>query len=271
MSTPPSVPGPLRPKSGGTVGGGGTTEQTANPLAKDLMSLLNPSSGPAISAGDLAGLTPQDIASAIGIGQQQDQMGQESINSLINNLYKGKLMEQIDASINAPPKDERTAAVKNYEYAQKQGYKGNFADFQKDLKTSHIKDYEYAKNNGYEGTFDEWVREMAQAGAMNLGEFIKRKNVTEDIQAQKYFTDPKGLVADVDKYIASDTARRDLAQYEPGSREREIATVRAKENYIKGKITSSGGKIVDERLDGRTFVFKVKWPNGNTTEVRYAN
>ena len=38
MSTPPSVPGPLRPKSGGTVGGGGTTEQTANPLAKDLMS-----------------------------------------------------------------------------------------------------------------------------------------------------------------------------------------------------------------------------------------
>lgn len=244
----------------------------------------------------MAGLTPENISQALQFKFAKEEMGQKKVTDLIDMIYKGALTDQALAtaeknkpSITIPGtdikltrdqyldwykaanKDERTAAIKNYEYAQGKGYKGSFEQFQDASRTSHQKDFEQAKAEGYEGSFNEWMLSMAKAGAMNLGDLLEREGGKADVRAQKYFTDPEGLVADVDKYVDSEEVQNRLFQYSSDPRQREIETVRAKEKFITGKIIASGGEIVDEKLDGRTFVFTVKWKDGTTSEVRYAN
>lgn len=115
-------------------------------------------------------------------------------------------------------------------------------------------------------SFDEWLPKYRRSGAVSIS-FGAR----EDIKAKKYFTSPKGLVADVDKYISSDEVQNQLIRHsdDPGKLDREKISM--KEQYIRGKITGSGGDITGAKLEGRTFVFTVKWPDGTITEVRYAN
>lgn len=267
---------------------GGTSENTALATAgsklpggsgKDWSSILNPSSSAAINGADLAGLTPQDISQALRFKMAGEEMEQKKISDFVDMIYKSALMEQAYASAEKArrPEDERTAEVKNYEYYVNQqralGKSPKTIDeWNKDLRTTHQKDYDRAVDEGYKGTFPEWVRDItALSGGLDLGEFKKRKEATADIEAKKYFTDPKGLVADVDKHVASEEIQNQLFQYSGDTKKREVETVRAKEKFIRGKIAASGGAIVDEKLDGRTFVFKVKWNDGSTSEVRYAN
>ena len=47
-----------------------------------------------ISASDLAGLTPKDIASAIGMKQAQDQLKQQSYKDMVDAFYKGSTMQK---------------------------------------------------------------------------------------------------------------------------------------------------------------------------------
>ena len=117
----------------------------------------------------------------------------------------------------------------------------------------------------------EAAKELKKSGATNisLGEKVEAKEAFADVKAKKYFTDPKGLVGDVDKYINSEEVQNRLFALDPSQRDRE--TIREKEKYIMNKITSTGGEIVASRLEGRTFVWSVKWPDGKTSEVRYAN
>lgn len=249
-----------------------------------------------VSAGDLAGLTPEMISQAMQFKFAKEEMDQKKVTDLIDMIYKTSLAgeavartEAATPSITIPGtdikltgkqyvdwykaanKDERTAAVKNYEYAQTKGYKGSFEQFQDAARTSQQKNYEQAKNEGYKGTFNEWLLSLAKAGAMNLGDLLEKERGKGEVKGQLYFTDPKGLVADVDKYVSSEEVQNNLFQYASDPRKMEVETIRAKEKFIRRKITSSGGEIVDEKLDGRTFVFTVKWSDGTTSEVRYAN
>jgi hypothetical protein len=259
-------------------------------------SFLNPSSSPVSSSADLAGLTPEMISQALKFKLAGEEMEQKKITDYTDMIYKKALTEQALAtaektkpSITIPgtdiklsqdqwvewykaaTKDERTSAIKNYEYAQSKGYSGSFEQFQDLAKTTHQKDFEQAKSGGYTGSFNQWMFDMAKAGAINLGDVVERKKATEDIDAQKYFTNPKGLAADIDKYIASEEVQNQLFAYATDPKKRETETIRAKENYIIRKIAAAGGQIISSKLDGRTFVFKVKWPDGDISEVRYAN
>ena len=284
---------------------GGTSENTA--LAQegaqlpggsgtDWISMLNPPESSAISSADLAGLTPEHILQALKFQFAGKEFEQKKMTDLVDMIYKGALAKQAYAGVEqkqpvftipgtditlnrdqyvkwyaAANKDERTAAIKNYEYAQGKGYKGSFEQFQDASKTTHQKDYEQAKAGGYSGSFNQWMLDMAKAGAINLGDIVQRTEATKDISAKKYFTDPKGLSTDVDKYVASEEVQNQLFAYATDPKKREIETVRAKEKFITGKIAAAGGQIVDAKLDGRTFVFSIKWPDGTTSEVRYAN
>ena len=234
---------------------------------------------PELTPEDLAGLSPQDVSRAFAgalnyeeLVTKQKQLEEGKVDRLIDRIYKTALTEQAIASARKPPKDERTALQKNYEYAKSLGYKGTVEDFGKDTRTTHEKDYERYKAEGGDMSFHDWLRDMtALGGGLSLEEYGKRREVSADIESKKYFTDPKGLAQDVDKYINTDEVQNQLIQFADDPRQREIETVRAREKYITGKIAAAGGSIVNAELDGRTFVFTVKWPDGKTSEVRYVN
>lgn len=260
-----------------------------------LNKILNPSSSPSdVSYSDLVGLTPQDISDSLAGAVSVANLKRQSINDVTDRMYKRALVRQANASAaanepsvtipgtdiqltrkqyvdwyKAANKDDRTAAIKNYEYAVGKGYGGSFESFQDSALTSQQKNYNQAKGEGYKGGFNKWLLEMTKAGALNIGDIVKRKEATKDVDSIKYFTDPKGLAQDVSKYISSEDFRRKLFKFNES--ERDIETVREKEKFIVNKIISSGGEIVDQKLEGRTFVWKVKWPNGKVSEVKYAN
>lgn len=247
----------------GAASKGVAMQPTSTPEAsqnKFLGGLLNPSSSPLgnISPADLAGLTPTDITQAVSLAQtikEREAAGEVARMNAATSAYK------------ALSKDERTVAMKNFEYAKSQGYEGSFAEFQRDAKTSHIKDYEYAVNNGYKGNFQSWLRDMtALGGGLSLGEFKARKQITGLEERKDYFKSPKGLISDVDKYLNTEDAQNTLIQYEgpEAARQRAIMT----EKYIDDKIQSSDAKLINKRLDGNTFIWELKWPDGSTSEVR---
>ena len=238
-----------------------------------LSTFLNPSDSPLgdISPSDLAGLTTQDIGSIVGFKLAREELVRKRAADVAGlPLVEAKTQLALAQAAKAGiPKDQRTAAIKNYEFAQTQGFKGSFTDFKNATETTHKKDYDTAVEGGYTGTFHEWMLEMAKAGAINLGEVVARKGALEDIEAVKYFTDPKGLTRDIDKFISSDDVQNQLIQLEGPEVDRKKAQLT--ENFITGKIASAGGVILDSKLDGRTFVWTVKWPDGTTSEVRHAN
>jgi len=67
-------------------------------------------------------------------------------------------------------KDDRTSAIKNYEFYVEQEKTANktpksFAEWEKDVTTGNYRDYQKAVEGGYDGTFHEWMLEMRRAGA----------------------------------------------------------------------------------------------------------
>lgn len=204
---------------------------------------VNPSASPLdVSSADLAGLTPEMISQALQFKFAQDEMSRKSLSDVVDMRYKGALIKEAEArtkaatpSITIPgtdikvnskeylewykaaTKDERTAAIKNFEYARTKGFKGSFEQFQDNAKTGHQKDFEAAKADGYEGSFNEWMLDMAKAGAINLGEVVERKKATEDIEAQSKVTSAEFL-SKMEKEARADTS---LDKYEFGSPEYE--------------------------------------------------
>ena len=230
------------------------------------------------TASDLAGLTPQEMSGALsgafntvtGIEALKDKR----VSDVVDRQYKQSLMDYYGAlteKAGRPAKDERTVAQKNYEFAQSElggNYEGTFSEFQRDAKTTHQKDYKAAVTGGYGGTFHEWMFEMAQAGATQIGDIASRAEVTADVKSKKYFTDPKGLSATVTKRIGSEEFQNKIFALDPSQQAR--ATIEEKATIIESEITSVGATIEDVRMEGRIRVWTVKWPDGKTSEVKYA-
>lgn len=178
---------------------------------------LNPfvSSQPgAFSYADLAGLTSQDVTEAFGANLQQQRINQESINSVYDNMYKIALMNQAQSVAESRKpiftvpgtgvklsandylewkklgQSERTSLVKEYEYAQEQGFKGSIIDFKNSVGSTGIKDYEYAKSQGYEGSYYDWKTDIAKAGAINLGEAVEKRKALGQVDQELKVTDP---------------------------------------------------------------------------------
>jgi hypothetical protein len=187
------------------TGGGGID---ANTLM--LMNFLNPSNSQLgdLSGADLAGLTPKDISQALQFKFASDELKQKKVSDLLDRMrqgtldpvdiaYKKALTDQALSSIEtskygkgielfkAMTKDERTNLIKNYEYAQSQGYKGTIEEFNRESRTSNQKDYEAAVAGGYEGSFHQWLLEMRKAGATNISIGERAKAAGEVKKAQQ--------------------------------------------------------------------------------------
>ena len=281
LSTPTQnvIPTPITPSQRGT----------ASPFAGSQLD---------ISASDLAGLTPQDISSALTGTMGIETLKQKKVSDLVDAMYKqshAKLFEaQTGAatpSITIPgtnikltgeqyikyvehmSKDDRTTAVKDFEYAKKNGYTGTFTDYQDAKTTTNQKDYKVAVEGGYSGSFNKWLVEMKKAGSTNIsiGTKLEEKKAMSELAGQLYFNEPK-WTTELDKHME----KADFANMpgKAGSSEylANVSKAKAKEkiNFIEGKIIGGGGTIVGIKKVGKIGVWTVKWPSGDTKEIKYA-
>ena len=268
-----SVPGAEMPNERSLVGGGPSTTNVPQSSDSVLSSLLsgnidsiNPSASPLdVPGADLAGLTPQDIGSALGLKLKSEELDQQRIIDVMKRINETRKLD-IEES-----RAGETADIKNYQYAVRQGYSGSFEEFKNSTDTAGIKEYEFAKKQGYTGTLEQWKTDLAKAARINIniGEKVEQAEALADVKARKYFTDPEGLTKDVTKYI-KDAEGTLFASGLPGEPARKKAEAQLAYDYIKGKIASNG-KVTNEKLEGRTFVFTVQWNDGKVSEVRYAN
>lgn len=223
-------------------------------------STINPfESSQPINPADLAGLTSQDIMSAMGVKLHKDELERKSINDVMDMVYK-------TATLN---KEKDTAEMKNYEYAVKDGFKGTFMEFKDAAKTEHMKDYEGALKGGYKGSFDQWMLDMRKAGAtrITLGEKVEEKKAMSELGGQLYFNNPK-WTEDLGKHLSSEDVQNVLFRSDNPKQERAAETVK----FVEGKIVAGGGTIQNVKwdTDGRTMVWTVKWPSGDTKVIKQA-
>jgi hypothetical protein len=102
-------------------------------------------------------------------------------------------------------KEDKTVAMKNYEFAKGDGFTGSFMEFQDSAKTTHEKDYKAAVNDGYKGSFNKWMLDLRKAGATNIGLSgkIEEKRAFGAVERENEARDP-GLVSKVTKNLSAD-------------------------------------------------------------------
>lgn len=184
-------------------------------------------------------------------------------------------------------KEDQTPAMKNYDYAKKNGFTGSFMEFQDASTTTHKKDYDEAVKGGYKGSFQTWMEAMAKAGAINLGDLMKKESELTKLQGEKYFGNPD-WTRDLQSHIGSKDIQNRITDVQvpdvgPNATKEQkqsayrgaVAKERAKVNieFIEGKIAAGGGEVIETPTmgtDGKTVTWKVKWPTGNVTNVTQA-
>lgn len=232
------------------------------------MNLLNPSpSLPDVSGADLAGLTPKEISQALQFKMGYEQLGQKRMTDLVDMIYKSAQASKLRTEEGLAGEKLKPSDVRSYEYAVEQGFEGDLEAWKNIATTTHEKDYERAKSEGYEGNFYDWLLEFQKAGAtrISLGELGAREEQRWNIKSRKYFTS-KDFTADTDKYI-NETVRR--AEWMSSDRP-EVSKAGMTAKYIKQKIIGSGGKIKGVKRSGKILIWTVEWPDGKTSEVKYA-
>jgi len=159
--------------------------------------------------------------------------------------------------------------VKLYEYAKGQGFAGSIVDFKNADQTGHKKDYDEAVKSGYKGGFSTWMLDMAKAGAINLGTKVEEKKTLSELGGQLYFNDPK-WTADLHKGI-EEFKTKDLWNV-LDEKDRPLAISKERVKFVEGKIAAGSGAIQSVVMDkdGKTMVWTVKWPSGDTKTIRQA-
>jgi len=295
---------------GGASGGAPTGEATNQNLssmniggnaANPFLSGQSGSQNAGYSASDLAGLTPQEISSALGIKMNQDKMAQQKINDLVNNLYKTALTnESMQTYKNKIPRvpitlsdgtqelltrdqyikyqqmseASKTSLRKDYEFAKSKGYKGTIMDFKDSASTGHIKDYRlYAAQTLEQGktpiNFNDWLTKFQKSGAtrISMGEKVETAGKIAEIKTEQDLNSP-ALPAAVDKIMKSNEIQDQLMEpYGSVAYKRHEALLRDK--VIRRQIESTGGQILGTKMKGTTRVYKVKYPSGRVAEVKY--
>jgi len=207
------------------------------------------------------------------VGKQTYQQQQLGVSRMNAQTAKRNADVSLLNAIRSMGKDERTAAIQNFEFAQSAeggGFTGTFGAFQRDARTTHEKDYERAiKKGGYKGTFQEWLKEMtALGGGLNLSEKRDVAEMQSEVKNKSYFTDPKGLPNDIDRYINSEDVQNSLFQLADDPKKLNIRKAELEAEYIRSTLVSSGAKILGVTSDSRTLIWKVQYKDGSIGEVR---
>lgn len=198
--TPPSVPTPQAAPSPGAVPVPTMPNLPAPAPAPQQQAgrgLLNPSGSlPEISRSALAGLSPENISAALAGALSIEGLNQDKIKTLLDIPYKQALTRQANAYADKlnMPSDERTAAMKNYEYYLSQGGKKPFETWSQDTTTANWNDYQKAKEGGYTGKFQEWLEHMRTIGG-SQEQGVTWTTATKELKARFGKLDPTGMWA----------------------------------------------------------------------------
>jgi len=188
--------------------------------------------------GDLAGLTPEMISAALTLGQQSEELGlkkeaasRKSITDISDMIYKSALADQARATAEKyrtpevldtpyPVEVPGVGQVTHREWKTLPSDDKAYALFvaqSKKLGDTDImskREYEMLKPTDRErflrSALDdpklmEAAKDVAKAGAMNLGEFVERKKATRDVDAKAEVISAKHL-AKLEKAVKEDTA-----------------------------------------------------------------
>lgn len=280
----PSVPTPSMPnlpeQKGGFLGG-----------------LLNPSvSQSGVSAAALAGLTPQDVSSALSGALNIEQLKQKQITDVADMLYKGALTQEslartreigegdpLDRNFPIPhpeagnlslrqwqslPTEEREFSA--YVHAAKKLGAPKEELTRKFFMTLEPTDREqFLRAAMDDPKLMTAAQELAKSGAtrITLGEKVEQKKAFGALEGQLYFKDPK-WIDDLSKHMSSKGVRSaTLFADDP-----DLAKAEEKVRFIESKISAGGGTIQEVKLaeDGKTMIWTVKWPSGDVETIRYA-
>jgi len=281
----------------------------------DQAALLVPGLVPGVDLASVAFLTPENIAAVAGLRQRQEHLKQEAFKDLVDSMYKGeqlglhkrttdieeryknKLIEQIEANLKAKagigagvgagikPLDQPflgkltlrqfnalPESAREYLLAKKGAEVLGDTDFMTKREWEEIKPNERVKfleELSKRPELVELQERLSKAGApVNVIENAVNKELAlSEIEGQKYFNKP-GWADDVNKYLASEEVQDKIFTSKEPDKTKAIETV----GYIESKIKAGGGEIVNVKWDddGKTMVWTVKWPSGNTSTIRRA-
>ena len=237
--------------------GGAVPSQYVEPGLQPLDEVrnLNPSPSPlGVNAADLAGLTPENVSQALSGALGVVDLERRSIRDVADTVYQNAIARKLRA--------ETAAITPSIEIAPGVKLTGKeFVDVwkaaSKDERTGAIKNYEYARDNGYEGSFESWMKELAEAQGKNLSEilaeFAAKGQLKEELEIKgiDYFTkirqrldkDPEWTYSPPnwkeirDKHGLTDTQAKEKAK--------DNDTLKAAEDELRGKYPN-----LERRVDG---------------------
>ena len=132
-------------------------ERTRRPVG------YNPSASPLDSA-DLVGLTPENISQALQLKFAGEELGRKRLADLSRTGYYGAAIEKMRAETAAIPAKQFISAWKVAT---------------EDERTAAMKNYDFAVSQGYEGKFEEWLTSLAEASGKSteriLADFVAKK------------------------------------------------------------------------------------------------
>ena len=235
----------------------------------------NPSvSQPGTAMPNLAGLTPKDIARAFGARTNIERLKQsrEALPSDIG--YKKALTQHalLPAKKMNLPDDKRTAAIKNYEYAVEGGYKKPFDEFVAPggKEATSIQEWKQAVAGGYTEPYHVWKKEMtALGGGLSLEEKVKTKVAMSAVKRREILADPLKIKKAVNEAIEKDYSLKAKLLTDDPTAQADKAKI--KMEIIRSTIEdgAGSGKIIESSREGSIITIKVKWPSGDTEEMRY--
>ena len=205
------------------------------------------------------GLETEDISKAFQLELQRQQVvtGRERVGLERERIGLLRDKQSIEA-YKALTKDERTAAIKNYDFYRGEEVKAGrtpklFAAWDKDERTTKIKDYKFYKSQGGDLSFHEWDLELRRAGAtaISLGE-------RADIAVGKRFRTPEYVDRVVKEEIGDPLAGflSDLKPSEQKLKMRKRVHADIRRAFPKAKITGVGdANGVQFFVDGDKFIY----------------
>jgi len=242
------------------------------------------------------------MTAALQLQQGQQRIGLESANVGLRagELERGRMSDTVDALYKATAMRhteaetkrlesgdaDKTAEIRNYEYAKAHGYTGTVEQWKSVADTTSIKDYEYAVAKGFKGSFIDWKTELAKAQAtqVNIGGAVEKHKAISQLKGQDYFNNPD-WIDDVHKFTDSKESRRAISRAvsdEESKAKRKLtneewaeaedrARIRRGLSYIEDKIETAGGKATKAKWtgDGSALVFTVTWKDGSSQQLRY--
>ena len=293
---------PATPTSTPTPQPAATPTGVVNPFSIVPPAITNPFAG--IKAGDLAGMDSATLAGIGNMAMTMQQLKQKSYSELVDAASKAALMPgtiahtaaqtklanvQADAHAATEPVvvngskmlvtkqqaielaklNELPPEAKVYNFAKSAeggGFKGSFDEWKN--STGHMKDYKKVLESP---AYGKWLEKMATAGAVkvSLDTKLEEKKAMGGLAGQLYFKDPK-WTTELDKHI--NTFKEDDLWTVKNEKDRPLAIAKEKVSFIEGKITAGGGAIqtVNLEKDGKTMVWTVKWPSGDTETIKQA-